>query len=161
MENQKLNVVIRQTTAANGEKMMEKNDHTESPEVNKYEEIKCNTCNETFQYTSQFLRHRKAKHPETVKECKSITEGKKCSFGDQCGFSHTRQENQYKPFSHVNLETQNSHAGQATNNANGNFWKVPAKQNPPGQLEEIMRMIQTMMKDICQLKEQQMILAKN
>ena len=136
-------------------------DHTESPQEKISEEIKCNSCSETFQHTSQFLRHRRAKHPDTVKECKSIKEGKKCNFGDQCGFSHTGQAKWDKPLNHVDLGTQNANAGQTTKNANEIFWKVPATQNPPGQLEEIMRMIQTMMKDICQLKEQQMNLAKN
>ena len=70
----------------NGEKCLY--DHTDTVPNNKGNHMECNTCDETLIYLSMFLKHRKLKHPNTVPECKSLREGKNCSFGEKCWFNH-------------------------------------------------------------------------
>ena len=131
-------------------------DHSDSETPNLTKKLECNSCEECFSYKSQFLKHRKSKHPETVPDCKSLKNGETCTFGPQCGFNHnTPKQSQGVPSNKVNDQTNNIIKNINTNNDNSNFWLAQRTNNPPNQMEEIKEMIQTMMKDINQLKEQQ------
>ena len=129
--------------ANNGEKCLY--DHSDEVQKVTPEDFKCNICELSFKYQSQFLKHRKFKHPEKVPMCKTIKDGKDCLFGDQCGFSHNPANE---------TQTQNGQNEPAAKEGPAsNFWKGKTTTKPPDQIEEMMKMIQTMMVDICQLKQ--------
>ena len=126
-----------------------------------HNDLKCNTCGDTFNFKSAFLKHRKNEHPATVPECKTIREGKNCPFGDQCGFSHEVQMNHHMTNKHVASQVSDINESNASPSTQTNLWESRRAKNPPDQMEEIKRLLQTMMVDICQLKEQQKKTAKN
>ena len=53
--------------------------HTRNSEI-----FKCNICDKTFFEKSQFMKHRKTKHPEMVKTCKNY----ECIYDNECWFRH-------------------------------------------------------------------------
>ena len=134
----------------NGEKCLF--DHTNEVHKNT-EEFECNTFKETFQYKSQFLKHRKAHHPETVPVCKSIKKGTTCSFGDSCGFLH-KDVNVHSVL-RTNVRDQDIETNEnfVTKDTIQNFQTATQTMKPPDQLVEIKRMMQTMMTDILELKQ--------
>ena len=56
-------------------------------------EYKCNICHEKFKIKSAFMRHRKAKHSESVPGCKNEFNGS-CHHGSKnCWFRHNEDKN--------------------------------------------------------------------
>ena len=139
-------------------------DHRDSDQPDKTSKLQCNSCEELFSFQSQFLKHRKSKHQETVPECKTITEGKICPFGNRCGFDHTNKMSQSRAqvsINKVNHEVNKRNGDQNTNKTSTNFWEARQNANPPDQMKEITNMMNKMMTDIAQLKEQQKLTSKN
>ena len=137
-------------------------DHKESDHQKNVSQLECNSCDEKFTFKSQFLKHRKAQHPKTVPDCKTDKEGKKCPFGERCGFNHinTKLSNPVQVSTDdVICEDTGTNKGQITNQAN--FWEARHKTNPPDQMKEMKKMLEIMMIDIAQLKEQQSITRQN
>ena len=129
--------------ANNGEKCLY--DHSDGTHKDTSEDFVCNICDQSFKYQSQFLKHRKSKHLEKVPKCKTIQNGEDCQFGDQCGFSHI-------PFNE-NSDSNDHKEFTPEENQASNFWKAKTTPKPPDQMEEMMKMIQTMMVEILQLKQ--------
>ena len=134
---------------------------TSNGSVQSNDRINCNSCEETFTFKSAFLKHRKAKHPGTVPDCKSYKEGRSCLFGDLCGFSHKTKNKSHMTTEHVIPEDSSSDKYSTPPKTSENFWEAQKTKNPPDQMAEIMLLLQTMMKDIQQLKEQQKLTSKN
>ena len=130
--------------ANNGEKCLY--DHSDGTQSNTSTNFKCNVCEESFRYQSQFLKHRKINHPETVPKCKTISDGKTCQFGDQCGFSHDLEAGTNKTLEQNRPKT--------NKNSFQNFWETQNPMEPPDQFKEMREMIQMMMTEILQLKKQ-------
>ena len=135
-------------TCRNGENNGEKclYDHS----GHEYDGIMCNNCDESFKFKSQFLKHRKEKHPTTVPECKSIKEGKICQFKENFGFDHKDANN---PKEHRNNDITKQNKDSTKETQNPNFWESSSSIKPPDQLEEMKQMMQTMMSDILLLKK--------
>ena len=54
------------------------------------ETFKCNICEQTFSEKSEFMKHRKNKHPEMVKVCNN----NQCIYEKECWFRHTNEDTQ-------------------------------------------------------------------
>ena len=55
-------------------------------------EYKCKTCEEIFKIKSDFMRHRRLKHIESVPQCRDASNGS-CHFGRiKCWFNHEEYE---------------------------------------------------------------------
>ena len=129
--------------ANNGEKCLY--DHTDGIHK-KNENLTCNICGENFKFQSQFLKHRKTEHPDTVPTCKTILKGEQCSFGEGCGFSHAIKILPKKPNNNIDQE-----AAEKTDQI---FQEGQNSIKPPDLLEKLMTMVQLMMVDISILKQQ-------
>ena len=56
--------------------------------VNNPSEFKCKTCDLIFKRKSEYFKHKKMNHIETVKSCRGYIEGS-CNYDDQnCWFRH-------------------------------------------------------------------------
>ena len=55
-------------------------------------EFKCKTCEEVFKFKSEFMKHRRAKHIESVPLCRDASNGR-CQFGKiKCWFNHEEDD---------------------------------------------------------------------
>ena len=123
-------------------------DHT--PDSNKPSEFTCTVCKELFSTKSQVLNHRKTSHPEKVPMCRSFKEGVICPFSP-CRYNHESPNEEQMPPAHVNYNGSVFTGRETTGETN--FWMAPKTINPGEQIKELKSMIESMMKDICSLKE--------
>ena len=138
--------------ANNGENCLY--DHSDDILEDQTNKSKCNICDESFNYKSQFLKHRKTNHPQTVPPCKTVKEGKICQFSERCGFGHEPLDNQQLPQTHVTQDVPSPTENTTTTSAAQNFWEGPKIIKQPTQMEEMKQMMEKMMMEIHQMKLQ-------
>ena len=125
--------------ANNGEKCLY--DHTDGKSQNN-ESLTCNVCGQNFKFKSQFLKHRKTEHPDTVPKCKAFSKGEQCSYGESCGFSHETTKSKEK------FSSQTDHTPASSPDQ---IFQVSQKiMKPPDQMDNLMKMVQIMMVNINQ-----------
>ena len=71
-----------------------------------FSEVKCKICDEKFETKSEYLKHRKQKHPGLVPRCKEVTSGKICKYGMHCWFKHKEHED-YETTNNEAIENKN------------------------------------------------------
>ena len=138
--------------ANNGEQCLY--DHSDNVQQENTTGLECNICKESFQYKSQFLKHRKSEHPETVPLCKNIKEGKKCNFGEQCGFDHMLGNLQQRPNPNVIPKVLDIPENLTTSSTPLNFWEGHKIIKQPNQLDELKQMMERVILEVNKLKQQ-------
>ena len=63
---------------------------TESAGFSMPETFKCNICEQTFSEKSEFMKHRKNKHPEMVK----VFKNNQCIYENECWCRHSYEDTQ-------------------------------------------------------------------
>ena len=114
-----------------------------------YNEFECESCNQIFKTKSEVMSHRKDKHEEEVPLCNDYKQGKVCSRR-RYWFSH--RKNFSAP---IVIPTVNSTSKiTTTNSSNDQDFRPPlATSRPPDQINQMMKMIATIMTEINHLKE--------
>ena len=112
----------------------------------------CTNCDNTFKSLNEVMKHRLQHHEEEVPECSSIKEGKKCVKNTRCWFRHPKTLEKGLP-PNVHLQAALSPENFSTNRNTGlGFWPVLPDPNPPNQIEKMMEMLKSVMKEVSGLK---------
>ena len=109
--------------------------------------FECKSCDKTFKTRSEVMNHRKEQHEDEVPLCNEIKEGKRCTR-HRCWFSHKNPESSQQVNPPVNVLDTNIRKNSE------DFWKPLPSSRPPDQMDHMMAMLTTVMKEVSQLKEQ-------
>ena len=109
--------------------------------------FECKSCDKTFKTRSEVMNHRKEQHEDEVPLCNEIKEGKRCTR-HRCWFSHKNPESSQQVNPPVNVLDTNIRKNSE------DFWKPLPSSRPPDQMDHMIAMLTTVMKEVSQLKEQ-------
>ena len=114
------------------------------------EEIKCNICDLSFTSKADLLKHRKIEHIEHVPICRTIKLGKKCRFSeDECFYIHNKSNEPLMSTTNVNPKSIPPQENVPTQE---DFCSSLPSSKPPEQMEDIKKMLHSIIKDIDHLK---------
>ena len=114
------------------------------------EEINCKICDHIFTSMPDLLKHRKIEHIEHVPICRTIKLGKKCRFSeDECFYIHNKSNEPLMSTTNVNPKSIPPQENVPTQE---DFCSSLPSSKPPEQMEDIKKMLHSIIKDIDHLK---------
>ena len=102
----------------------------------------CNICGEGINERSDFMRHKKSKHSETLLDCQSYLRGECTNTSESCWFKHDPNQNRN------NLPKQNGIPSKPQV-----FQKIPENAMPPDQLQTMFQMISALCMKVEQIEK--------
>ena len=78
------------------------------PEPETFNDFRCDICNKEFNLPSEFLKHRKIKHEDTVPICKNFKTGKCIHGSEKCWFKHEVDGTVKEPEKDINEKLENN-----------------------------------------------------